>query len=104
MDKFIKVDDFFVRFSLPSEKSKKKYRAEIFNKNGIKIKTIQFGQKGFQHYQDKTPLKAYSHLDHLDQKRRMNYRKRHSKILTKDGKPAYLNPLQSSFYSWHFLW
>lgn len=102
---FIKINkNLFATFSLPSNTSKKKYRVELYNKNGNKLKTLQFGQKGFNHYEDKTPLKAYSYLDHKDPKRKINYRKRHSKILKKDGKPAYQDPLQPSFYSFHFLW
>lgn len=101
----IKVSkNYFVEFSLPPEHSNKKYRATIYNKSGKKVKTLYFGQKGYQQYQDKTPLKAYQNLDHLDKKRRINYRKRHSKILKKDGTPAYQDPLSPSFYSWNFLW
>lgn len=103
--KFIKINkNLFATFSLPSNRSKKKYRVELYDKYGNKLKTLQFGEKGYNQYQDKTPLKFYSYLDHKDSKRRINYRNRHSKILTKKGKPAYQDPFQPSFYSWNFLW
>lgn len=35
---------------------------------------ISFGDKRYQHYEDKTPLKLYSHLDHKDERRSENYR------------------------------
>lgn len=78
-----------------------KYKYYVISPLGYKI---HFGHKDYQHYKDKTGLGIYSYLDHKDKKRRDLYRKRHSKILTKDGKPAYLDKEQPSFYSWHYLW
>jgi len=38
-----------------------------------------FGEKDYQQYNDKTPLKAYSHLDHNDKDRKNRYYQRHGK-------------------------
>jgi len=46
----------------------------------------------------------YSDLDHLDEARRKRYRERHSKILLKDGTPAYKNKEQPSYFSYNYLW
>jgi hypothetical protein len=42
-------------------------------------KWIAFGSVLHQQYKDKTGLGLYSHMDHLDKKRRNLYRKRHKK-------------------------
>jgi len=60
-----------------SSRKNKKYMVEIDGK------TIHFGDNRYQHYKDRTSLKLYSHLDHNDKKRRMNYFKRHSGVSTK---------------------
>lgn len=41
---------------------------------------------------------------HKDLKRRERYRARHSKILLKDGTPAYKNKNQPSYWSYWILW
>lgn len=43
-------------------------------------------------------------IDHKDKKKRDAWRARHSKILLKDGTPAYKNKNQSSYWSWNLLW
>ncbi len=43
----------------------KKYKAIL--PNG---KTVNFGDTRYEQYEDKTPLKLYSNLDHHDKKRR----------------------------------
>lgn len=60
-----------------SSRKNKKYMAIVDDKK------IHFGDNRFQQYKDRTPLKLYSHLDHNDKKRRMNYFKRHSGVSTK---------------------
>ena len=54
----------------------KKYRVHIRLDDG-KIRKVDFGARGYAQYRDSTPLKAYSHLDHLDKMRRDRYFKRH---------------------------
>lgn len=95
---------YYAEFFPTPAKSDKKYKVVIYNMKGQKVKTLQFGHKNYEHYKDTTPLKLYSNKDHLDKKRQENYKKRHSKILTKNGLPAYKDPLQPSYYSYNFLW
>jgi len=84
--------------------SNKKYKVMIFDKRGKKIKTVQFGDKRYTQYKDKTPLKLYSHLDHKDKKRRERYRTRHEAIKTKEGKKAYKIKYSPSWFSYNYLW
>ena len=56
-----------------SDKQDKKYKATL--PNG---KVVDFGATGYQQYEDKTPLKLNSNLDHHDKKRRELYYKRHN--------------------------
>jgi len=74
--------------------NKKKYKVEIYKYNK-KVKTIQFGHKNHEHYRDKTPLKLYSHLNHLDSKRKKNYYSRHNKTY-----PKY----SADYFSKRYLW
>jgi len=55
-----------------SRRKGKKY--DVF-KNGKYL--VSFGANDYEHYQDKTPLKAYSHLNHYDKERRRLYYARH---------------------------
>ena len=55
----------------------------------------------------KTHFGSSSHEDyniHKDPARRDRYRARHSKILLKDGRPAYTVKGTPGFYSWNLLW
>lgn len=60
----------------------KKYRAVIQNKT--KVRTIDFGDNRYEQYYDSTPLKLYSHLNHMDELRRAKYYKRFSNVYDKD--------------------
>jgi hypothetical protein len=82
-----------------SDRKDKKY--SVITPSG---KKIHFGNKNYHHYKDSSGLGIYSHLDHLDKKRRASYRARHKAILKKDGKPAYLDKEQPAYYSYKFLW
>ena len=68
-----------------------------------KGKLIHFGDAKMEHYEDKA-LGIWSHLDHGDIMRRMNYRKRAKGIRNKDGKQTYKDPEYANFYSYHLLW
>ena len=72
----------------------KKYSAYLKNKKTGKIKKINFGDIRYEHYYDKLGL--YSHLNHLDKKRRRNYIKRHSVNSFK--------PYSANYFSKFFLW
>ena len=67
-------------------------------------KWVHWGSSSDEHYKDTTGLGIWSHKDHLDKERRKNYRARHEAIKTKDGKPAYKDKEQPSYYSYNFLW
>jgi hypothetical protein len=54
----------------------KKYRATALL-NGELYKDVDFGSLPYQQYQDRTPLKLYSDLDHKDTKRLRLYHARH---------------------------
>jgi hypothetical protein len=44
---------------------------------------VYFGDTSYQQYEDRSPLKLYSNLDHNDPKRRELYYKRHNKDYAK---------------------
>lgn len=73
----------------------KKYDALITLDDGSK-KKVSFGDINHKHYKDQTPLKLYSHLDHLDNKRRENYKKRHQHDR--------FNKYSPGWFSDNFLW
>lgn len=50
------------------------------------------------------PYKTGTFIDHNDLKLRDNWRSRHSMIKTGDGKYAYMNPEQPSYYAYNLLW
>lgn len=47
---------------------------------------------------------AGTYLDHQDNKIRLAWRARHSKIVLKDGRKAYLVPGTAEYYAWNILW
>jgi len=85
----------------PSSAKNKKYVAYPII-NGKYGKSIHFGSIGYEQYKDK--IGFYKDLDHLDKKRRQNYRIRHSAIKKKDGSLAINDPLSPAFLSFHLLW
>lgn len=56
---------------------------------------LSFGDNRYYHYKDKTPLQLWTHLNHYDKKRRINYYKRHG--ITNDKESA-------KYYSNKYLW
>ena len=56
----------------------KKYTAYVKNKKTKKIRKIHFGDKRYQQYKDRTPLKLYKNKNHGTRKRMQNYYSRHS--------------------------
>jgi hypothetical protein len=71
----------------------KKYSVYVMGKK--KPKLIHFGQIGYEQYKDK--IGRYSAYDHLDKKRRLNYRKRHKGDKINDKNSA-------GYWAWHKLW
>lgn len=74
----------------------KKYKVEIIDSDGYKVKTLQFGDKRYEQYKDSVPLKLYSHLDHGDKNRRRLYRIRHDKDRHR--------PLTAGWFADKYLW
>ncbi len=88
-----------IRFE-KSHNPNKKYNAVLFNTKTKRINRVSFGAikpsgVPYPQYKDTTGLGLYSKYDHLDKKRRSNYRKRHG-----------TNPKKysSGYYSLNFLW
>ena len=81
--------DTKIKFELSNQKNKK-YKAILPNGQ-----TVSFGDVRYQQYKDKTPLKAYSNLDHNDKKRRELYYKRHNKDYPK---------FSAGYFSKKYLW
>lgn len=80
----------------------KKYRAHV--KQNDKIEKIDFGDSRYEQYKDSTPLKAFSHLDHGDKKRRDNYFKRHSGTTNKKEALKKEKGITARYLSHKFLW
>lgn len=75
---------------LVSKRKNKKY--DVY-KHGKYL--ASFGDKHYQHYEDKTPLKHYSYLNHYDEKRRNNYYSRFGR------NPKFESAL---FFAHKYLW
>jgi hypothetical protein len=79
-----------------SNTKNKKYDAILMDMKTNKLKYVPFGDVRYQQYKDITPLKLYKHLDHNNDVRRNNYRKRH------DGEQK--NKYSSGYFSYYYLW
>lgn len=84
-----------------SSRAGKKYAITI-TYNGI-TKTIHYGNSHYQQYEDRTPIKAFIHMDHHDNGRRKSYLARSSKITDSTGLAAN-NPFSANRYSIITLW
>lgn len=87
----------------------KKYTAYVKDKKTRKTRKIHFGDRRYQQYKDRTPLKIYAKQNHGTRKRMQNYFLRHSgtksrkKAITKEIKKSkgYYNPkILSHIYLW----
>ena len=83
---------------LRSTRSKSKY-STVYNG-----KTIHFGAREMQQYKDSTGLGLYSHMDHLDPKRRKSYLSRAKGIRNGKGEITWEDPSTANYYSVHYLW
>lgn len=86
----------FIEFEKSPLKNKK-YRAILQDKKNKKYVNVDFGDKLYENYHDKTGLNLYSKLLHGDKKRRKSYRARH-KVYLKDG---FYSP---GYFSFYYLW
>lgn len=94
MNKKIIQKDGFV-FIAPSKRKNKKYDVYHDDVYLTSFGAIRPNNEPYEHYEDK--IGAYSRWNHYDDRRRANYRKRHSK----DN----LNDLSSAgFWSYYYLW
>ena len=75
----------------------KMYAAVLVNKETKREKRVNFGDKRYQNYQDKTGLNAYPRLVHGDKERRKRYHDRHKK----DIKQGYYS---AGYFSLRYLW
>ena len=81
----------------------KKYTAVM--KDG---KRVHFGDRRYQHYKDQVPVNMgggqWTKSNHLDKKRRKNYRTRHGALLCKDGTNCITHKYSPAWFSYYFLW
>lgn len=77
----------------------KKYTAYVQNKETKKIRKISFGQKNYQQYKDRTPLKLYSKYNHNTLKRMQNYYMRHSGIKNRNEAIKYEKIKNNLYYN-----
>lgn len=73
----------------------------MFNNNRY---FVDFGDKRYQQYYDSTPLKLYSHLDHLNDYRRYKYLSRARGIKNKNGILTKDDPFKANYWSINYLW
>jgi hypothetical protein len=80
----------------PSKTRNKKYDAILQLKSSKRLKYVPFGEIGYFHYRDDTPLGIYTLYNHYNQHRRHNYSKRHFKDIH--------NKFTPGWFSWKYLW
>jgi len=81
-----------------STRKNKKYMVRVGNK------WVHFGDNRYQQFNDKTPLKLYSHLNHYDVERLDKYRRRAMGIMNKRGELSYRNINSPNYWSLRYLW
>lgn len=84
----------FIKFEKSKQKNKK-YNAILYNYKTKRFKRVPFGDIRYEQFRDKTGLGLYSHLNHLDEKRKKKYYNRHGKKATK---------FSSKWFSHKYLW
>jgi hypothetical protein len=93
---YFSKDEWHILQFQRSKAKNKKYAVILRNTDGKK-KTLNFGDKRYENYQDATGLGLYNNLIHNDKERRRLYRLRHKKDL-KDGYYS------SGYFSYYYLW
>jgi hypothetical protein len=97
MPQYSKREYDFVKFEKAKAKNKK-YSAILRNKTTKKTVRVNFGDSRYEQYKDSTGLGLWSHKNHLDVKRRKNYRLRHANHA---GRPGFYSPGR---FSYEKLW
>lgn len=85
-----------------SPRKGKKYRV-TFTLGG-EGHAVDFGQKGYEQFRDRTPLHLYSGWDHGDTERRRNYLARASGIRDGAGRLTRDDPASPNYWSIRYLW
>lgn len=71
-------------------------------------KRVHFGHIDYEQYKDSVPISQggglWSHLDHLDSKRRKNYRIRHGALYCKNGQQCTSIKYSPAWFSYYLLW
>ncbi len=85
-----------------------KYEYSKSNRKNKKLKvivngkTINFGDKRYEHFKDLTGI--YTNLDHYDLNRKESYLKRAKGIKNKKGELTWLNPESANYHATRILW
>lgn len=71
-------------------------------------KKVSFGHRDYEHYKDSVPKSLgggiWSHMNHLDKKRRDSYQRRHSALLCKNGVQCISIKYTPAWFSYYYLW
>ena len=97
----IDIPGIKIKYIQVSSHNDKKYSITV-EFNNI-TKTIHYGNSNYQQYEDRTPLKHFSYLDHHDETRRKSYLARSSKITNFTGY-ACNDPFSPNRYAIITLW
>lgn len=69
---------------------------------------VSFGHRDYQHYKDQVPKALggglWKYKDHLDPKRRKNYRTRHGALRCKDGRRCIDKKYTPAWFAYYLLW
>ena len=98
------VVDLPVEFIDIQSSSRKNQKYMITVKHQGVTKTIHYGDKRYQQYEDRTPDDEYFILNHHDLKRRNSYLARASRIRNKNGDLTCNDPFSANRYSIITLW
>ena len=79
-----------MKYTIERSRAKHKKYVAVFADG----RRVHFGDDRYEQYEDKTPLRLFSHLDHRDPKRRASFLARH-------GKPVVYS---ANWFSQKFLW
>lgn len=96
-----------IRFEVPRT-GRKKYVAVYTERRGGRVRRVGFGHRDYEHYRDRVPKRLgggkWSHKNHLDPKRRQNYRRRHGALRCRDNRRCVTIRYSPAWFSYHFLW
>lgn len=86
-----------LKFEVANPGTNKMYTAVLKQRRGDRIVRLNFGDRRYENYTDRTGLKAFPELIHGDNKRRESYKKRHQ-VFIKEG---FYSP---GYFSMNYLW